>query len=374
MVALSLLFLIFLVTVCIILIFPPGKIQHDEGYKVEVRDLWGIVKLCQTSNFGKPHLTLRPANRSVEMFLNFPDADKMILSLPLKLKKQQKAREEYLNLFAKHDLQVFESKDHLTVHLDRKNEELGPLVANLYHKIFEARNADIVNFKVKLTSPDLRALAPFKRPIFKLNPDYKFIARSARHNGRSVIQIQISRILNAVYWLLYPPMIILSYKFFGLNVMCWTALAFFGFFTLYRTVGEKKKISDSWGNILYCLLIFVTLITQDTNLLQSIPSVMGTIMATISATLALGILEPKSESDKLQKHQEPQKFMMTQILVVLGGIGLFLMNEWVRRHYGFESWVWFFGFFRFELIILLCIIFIPVYLFYLYRKQNTAND
>jgi len=72
---LVLLFLIFLVTVIIIWVFPPDNMADEEGLKASVKDLWGVVKICQTSNFGKPSLKLKPAKRSVEMNLHFPDAD-----------------------------------------------------------------------------------------------------------------------------------------------------------------------------------------------------------------------------------------------------------------------------------------------------------
>lgn len=373
MLALVLLSLIFSVTIIIIWLFPPDTMQNAQGYKASVKDLWGVIRICQTSNFGKPSLTLRPAKRSVEMILDFPDTDRVCLSVPLLLKKQKQARKEYIELFTKHNLTSFESKNQVTVYLDRNDENLGHLVVHLYRKVFEASNTDTVNFTAKAVGADLRPLQLFKRPKYKINPDYKFEAPSARHKGKSASGIQISRVLNAVYWLLYPPMIILSYKFFDLNIMCWAALVFLGFFTFYRTVHQGKRLFDSWGNILYCILILATLVTHDARFLQSIPSGIGIGMAILSAALAVGILKPKSASDILQKERKPKEFIIFKSFWVFGGIGLFLINEWARKNLDLENWVWFFGLVRLELMIAMAAVFIPVYAIFLHKKVSDAN-
>ena len=373
MAVIILLCLIFVVTLIIIWVFPPDNMENDEGYKASVKDIWGVVKICQTSNFGRPSLTLRPAKRSVEMFLHFPDKDRLVLSLPLLLKKQKEAKEKYLKLFEDHNLTIFESKNQLTAYLDRNDDRLGHLVAHLYRKIFDASNADKVNFKVKAVSSDIRPLELFKRPKYKLNPDYKFEAASARHKGKSAQHVQISRVLNAVSWLLYPPVVILSYEFFGLNTMCLAVLIFLGFFIFYRTFHQGKRVFESWGNILYCILISATLFTHDDSFLQFIPSGVGISMAAVSGALAVGLAKPKSESDILQKQKKPKEFILFKTFWIFGGLGLLWINEWSRNTLDFESWVWFFGLVRLELMIAMTAIFVPIYAVFLFKKKDAIN-
>lgn len=370
MAILILLCLIFVITLIVIWVFPPDNMANEEGYKASVKDLWGIIKICQTSNFGKPSLTLSPAKRSEEMFLHFPDSERVSLSLPLLLKKQKEAKQDYIKLFEDHDLTFFESKNQLTAYLDRNDDKLGYLVAHLYRKVFDADNTDTVNFKVKAVSSDIRPLYIFKRPKYKLNPDYEFVAPSARHKGKSAHHVQTSRVLNAVSWLLYPPTIILSYEFFGLNVMCWTALIFFGFFTFYRTAHQGKRILESWGNILYCILILATLVTHKTNYLQFIPSGIGMSMAILSGALALGLVEPKSANDIRQKLKKPKEYIAFKTLWVFGGLGLFLFNEWARNTLDFERWIWFFGLVRIEWAIAITAVFVPIYALFLHKKKG----
>ena len=374
MLTLILLCMIFVVTLIVIWSFPPDTMVNEQDYKASVKDLWGVVKICQTSNFGKPSLTLRPSKRSVEMFLHFLDADRVSLSLPLLLKKQKAGKQDYMELFSDHGLTAFEAKNQLTAYLDRNDEKLGHLVALLYRKVFEASNTDTVNFQVKAVSSDLRPLQLFKRPKYKLNPDYKFKAPSARHKGKSAHQVQMSRILNAFSWLLFAPIIILSYKYSSLMTMCWAALIFFTFFLVYRTYYQKKRITENWGGIVHCGLLSATLITQDTNFLQFIPSTIGVFTAVLSGALVLGVLKPQSENEVMQKQNNPREYRFMKSFWVFGGLGLFAINEWARRSFDIESWIWFYGFMRIELVIVMTAVFAPAYaLFFLRKKNNVEN-
>jgi len=223
-----LLFVIFIVTVLIILIFPPSAMSEEEDFKASVKQLWGIAKICQTASFGMPSLILTPARRSVTLDLHFLDEDTVSMAMPLTLKKQQKAKAKYLALFEDHGLKAITLEKKLIVHLDRKDPELGQLIAHLYRALFDASDADTVKFKVKTLTSDMRILRYFGSPDYKWNEDYAFNAPSSRHKGKSLLRVQTARILGAVYFLLFPPLIILSYKAWGLMGMCWAALIFFG--------------------------------------------------------------------------------------------------------------------------------------------------
>lgn len=347
--------------------------SNGDGYKADVKDIWGVVKICQTSNFGKPIITLKPAKSIAEVLIHFPDTDRVSLSLPLRLEEQKNSKEAYIQLFSENGLIYFESKNQLTAYLDRKNETLGHTITHLYRKLFDASNTDTVNFSVRAVTSDLRPLSLFKRSKYKINPDYEFVAPSARHKGKSASHVQMSRFLNAVSWLLYPSIIILSYKFFGLNVMCLAGLVFFAFFTFYRVIHHKKRISDNWANIFNCCLLLATLVTRDINFLQSIPSAIGVYAAALSGALALGIVKPKSEKDTFHKQKKPKEFILFKVIWVFGGIGMFLINEWTRRHFDIEQWVWFFGFFRLELMIGILTIFTPIYAIFFYQKRDVTD-
>jgi len=372
---LILLFIIFILTVLLIVIFSPDKMGEEENFKAKVKDLWGIVKICQTASFGIPTLELKPAKRSVLLHLHFLDADTVSMSLPLLLKKQQKAKADYLKLFLNHNLKVFDLDNKLTVHLDRQNENLGELIAHLYREVFEASDADIVKFTAKTLKTDIKVFDRFKNSNNDFYDSYAFEAPSSQHRGKSALRVIMERILGAAYFLLYPPLIILSYKSGGLTGMSWAAIVFFGFFALYNPIYKKTSIFESMvrGSILYCVLLSATLATQNITFLQSIPSVIGISTALIAAALVLGIMQPKSEKDIMEKRERRREYIFKQSFWVLGGVGLLLMSEWARRSLSLEGWVWFFAFIRIELMIAMIVIFAPAYAFFLSTKKNTKN-
>ena len=372
--ALILLFLIFVITVVVILFFSPSVTGQEENFKTNVQNLWGVIKICQTASFGQPKLKLRPAKRSVDMDFIFLDDEMVRADLPLRLKKQQKAKASYLELFKSHNLKVVELDNNLTIYFNRKDEGLGRLIAHLYKEIFESADTDTVNFTATTLKADMRQLKLITAPNVKINDDHTFEATSSKYGGKSVSRVQTERILGAVYFLLYPPIVILSYKFLGLMSMCWAALIFFLFFAIYNPIYKKTSILDSFvkGSILYCILLSATLATQNIVFLQSIPSIIGISTAIIAGALALGFA-PKSKQNLLQKKKNPSAFRFMQIFWVIGGAGLFATSEWARRSLGTENWVSFFGFVRIELMIAMVIIFTPVYAMFLHSKQN-PND
>ena len=369
---LILLFVIFIVSVVFILIFSPNMMSEEEEFKAKVKDLWGIVKICQTASFGQPTLELKPARRSVLMDFHFLDDERVTMSLPLKLKKQQQVKGEYIELFEKHNLIFFELKNNVTVHLNRQDENFGQLVAHLYREIFGASEIDTVKCKVKTLKSDMRPFEIFKQDDVKFNDGYSFKAASSRHKGKSVLKVQTDRILNAVNILLYPPLIILSYKLWGLSGMCWAALIFFGFFVCHNLPFTKHSLAESLlkGSLLSCILLSATLITQNINFLQSIPSVIGAFTAIISGALAFGISAPQSERNIAHKQKDPEEFKFMQSFWIIGGLGLFIVSEWARRSFDVDKWVWFFGFVRIELMLAMVLVFTPAYALFLKAERN----
>ena len=373
--ALILLFLIFVITVVVILFFSPSVTGLEESFKINVQNLWGVIKICQTASFGQPKLKFRPAKRSVYMDLIFLDDEIVRADLPLRLKKQQKAKASYLELFKSHNLKVVDIDDNLTIYFNRKDEDLGRLIAHLYKEIFESDDTDTVNFTATTLKTDIRQLNLITAEYIKINDDYTFEATSSKYKGKSVSRVQTERILEAVYFLLYPPIVILSYQFLGLMGMCWAALIFFVFFAIYNPIYKKTSILDSFvkGSILYCILLSATLATQNIVFLQSIPSIIGISTAIMAGTLALGFA-PKSKQNILQKKRNSSEFKFMQIFWSIGGAGLFAASEWARRSLDIENWVSFFGFVRIELMIAMVIIFTPAYAMFLHSKQTTNNE
>jgi len=105
-----------------------------------------------------------------------------------------------------------------------------------------------------------------------------------------------------------------------------------------------------------------------------IPSVHGALMVALAGALALGVFEPKSQRNILHKQNNLREYKFMQSFWVIGGLGLLLINEWARRRFDIENWVWFFGLVRIEMMIAMIAVFAPAYALFLYSKRSTSSN
>ena len=370
----AIILLIFVITVVIILFLVPDTMGEEETFKADVKNICGFVKICQTCNFGQPSLELKPAKRSVLLDLRFLSDDVVSADFPLLLKKQQKQKASYSELFTKHNLRFVELKNKFTILFNRKDENLGELITHLYKELFDAGGADVVRFKAKTLKSDMNILRLHNEKRLKFTDGIE--SQSSKFDGKSIQRIKAERISGAVYYWLYPPLVILSYNLVGLMGMCWTSLVFFGFFAFSNLIHKKQSIALSLanGSILYCILLSATLITNNIVFLQSIPSIIGASVAIISIAKVLGLSKPKSKRDIMQKQKNPKEFIFMNSFWVIGGFGLLAINEWARRSLNIDDWVYFFGFVRIELMIAMILIFTPAYAVYLHKTGNWSGS
>jgi len=374
------LIVIFLAVLAIIILLAPGLEADKEVFNARVNQIWYAVNICRTAGLGSPALQLRHPKRDTLLKVDFPDADRVIVSLPLIRIEQQEAKSAFIELLSKRKLEITESiyADRypvLSVTLDRKDETLGHTIASLYRDIFKARSNYKVTLFIWTLRSDTNPLNLIFNHKFKPEPDAKFIASSARFQGKSVIRIQMERIVTAASLLLYPALMILSYEGKGATGMCWAGLAFYSFFFIYRKFYKRQLISDAqvWVNFLYAAAFAVVLGTEDLGILQSIPSLMGLITFLINLVLALNIFEPRNANEIQGKKADSERFRLLVSFWALGGLMLFAANEWARRTFSFEEWVWFFAFVRIELMLAMMIIFVPTFLLFLTMKEKAKE-
>lgn len=352
--------LIFLITIIGFWALPPDIMDSEKGLKISVKNLWGVVKICQSAYFGKPALVLVPAEKSIEMRIDFFDDERVSLSIPLRDKEQRQEKANYLKIFSKHNLTNFEASNQVTAYLNRKDKNLGELIGHIYKEVFDAGSNDTIKFTAKTLITDLNLLVSYENKNYKLSENHEFVSTSAKHKGKSVSKVQAARVLNAANWLLYPSTIIFSYKFFDLTAMCWAALIFLAFFTGYKIISQKKLISDCWGNLLLIGFFAATLFTQNTEFIQYTPTLSGIILSVMSCALAMNIIQPKGQSNIQLKENNPRQYKLNTSLGIVSGIVLVIAGEWSRRNLHFDEWVAFFAFLRIEFILGMLVAAIPV--------------
>ena len=374
------LFILFLVVLTVIFLLPPDRMSDKEVFKAKVSQIWCAVNICRTAGLGEPLLQIRSPKGFDLLKIDFPDKDTVNVSLPLIQIEQRDMKTAYLEIFAERDFDVTESiyaenYPVLNISLDRKTENLGQLITSLYQKLFHARIGDKVSLTVWTLKTDMGPLRNMFTHKLKPNENAKFVATSARFSGRHAYRIQMDRIILVANILLYPLVIILSYKGFGLTGLGWAGLAFFGFFFIYRTFYQKKPILSSpvWANLLYCGVFASTLVTQQTQTLQLTPSILAGLGALIYTLFALNILEPQLKNEIQTKRIDPKRYKLMTYCQIFAGFLLFGANEWARRALSFDQWVWFFGLLRIELTVAALIIVLPI-LFVVLKIQTKATE
>lgn len=365
----------FLIISGIIWLLPPDRMAEEEKFRPKIREIEPIITLCQTALYGQPKIRLLPPKQEMTLNLDFSNPETVMLSLPLRVVRQELAKAQYLDVFAKHGLGVKEhrnghNQEVLSVSLDRNDEALSFTIISLYKDLFEAKDYDAVNLYVRTLKSDSYALSALKNNI-DINPDYKFKSQSQRYEGKSVRKILFSRILMAANILLFPVMIVLTYKSFGFTGMCWAALCFFALLAGARIIAGQKLFEKSrFQSLPFLGLLIATLVTGQTVWVKFIPSVAGGLLASYGVAQLLGVAK-----NQFSEFNDKQSHRILQIAVVVLGLGFLLMSEWARRTMNQDSWVWFFGFMRFEWMLLALMVMSPVFLLLdqMFKSENQLD-
>jgi len=352
----------FVIISAIILLTPPDRMAEEEKFRPKLRDIGPAVTLCKTAVFGRPKIRLLPPNQEVTLNLEFSTPDLVKLSVPLRQVRQQIAKSRYLDVFAEHGLAVEEHINSqnqmvLSANLNRSDESLTDTIISIYKTLFEAKDHHAVNLYVSTLKLDSNAFLAFRdRNQFHSDHEYKSVSTS--FEGKSIRTILFSRIIETGNVLLYPVTIILSFMNFGVIGMCWAALVFFMVVLSARFL-SRKTLSNKYGfrSLSYLGLIGATLLTGKSEWIKLAPSVFGVIIALDGAAQILGFRKNRLEFSNDNRWAGK----VSQTVMIIIGLALFLFNEWARRTMNLDSWVWFFGFVRFELMILAALLLAPAF-------------
>lgn len=359
---LTALWVLFLLISVIIWLQPPDRMAEEMKLRPKLRDIGPLVNLCQTAKFGSPSIRLLPPRQEINMELNFDRPEFVTLTVPLLLDNQREEKSRYLDVFAEQGLKVQDGKNEfnqtvLSTVFDRQDENLTFTIRSLYRALFNAKDYHAVNVYVRTLQSDYYTLLSLKNNV-EIQTDYEFKSQSQRFDDKSVKEILGGRILETGNILLYPVVIVFSYMNFGIAGMCWAALIFFALVFTARYL-LRRNLSDnySYKSLPYLGLICATLLTGNLHWVQYVPSVFGVFLISDAGAQFLGSKKNAVESNGNVRDVG----RASQIVLIIVGLGLILFNEWARRSMNFDSWVWFFGFVRFEIAIVGVMLLVPIF-------------
>lgn len=369
---LTALWVLFLIISVIIWLKPPDRMAEELKLRPKLRDIGPLVSLCQTAKFGSPSIRLLPPRQEMTMDLTFDRPGYVTLTVPLLLDTQKEEKSRYLDVFAEQGLDVQSSKNEfnqiiLRTIFARQDENLTFTIMSLYRALFGAKDYHAVNVYVRTLQSDYYTLLSLKNNV-EIQPDYEFNSQSQRFEDETVREILLSRILETGNILLYPVAIVVGYMKFGVAGMCWAALAFFATVFVARFF-LRRNLNDnySYRSLPYLGLIGATLLTGNLQWIQYIPSIFGVFLILDPVARFLGFKKEQNKSNGNVRGLG----RASEITLMIVGLGLIVFNEWARRNMSFDSWVWFFGFVRFEIAMVGVILLVPVFaLIYGFSKNE----
>lgn len=366
--ALSLVFVLaFIITVALIHAFGPAAMMSEaRTYRVAVPDIRHAVELCRTAAFGRPTLTLRPYRRRVTLKLEFLDDDRVLVIVPLILKKQRADMARIRTLLETCGTEVFDyAPDGETIYLrawlDRSDGALGEVVVWLYRALFDAGQADRLEVKLRTLRTDGTNADLVFEHGGKVKEGATLTSRSQALLGRSVRWVLVSRSWLAANLLLYPPMLLGLYALFGLPGVAWGVLGFAlsGTTLRYLKHGPLALDADTLAVGSIAGVAAASLATGEFSYLKGLPLLIG-LWGSIKAGGKL--LEAMDGPAGCEGGQcgTPRANMMVAIAFLVINLGVVALGEWARVSLGTDDWVRFFVFLRYEMMAAMLVLMLPV--------------
>ena len=368
----------FIFAASLILLFRPYRMADAQTYRTELEKVRWALSICQTTVFGRPVVTLRPNRRQVTMRLEFQCETRVLLVMPLVLKKQQADKDRLLALLREAgDEVVAYAPNGQTVYLratlDRTDEALPETVERLYAEAFGVEAGAKTNIEVETLAVDGSLFHMLFKQSAKPKEGRLPRSNSRRHGGHTTRAIMLRRLMFAANLLLYPPMINLIHHLAGLrgvaSAVFVLAVVVFGrsmakWWTSDREHNAMQVVHDHAGGLTAATLSGIAFSTGDMTYLFYLPMAFGAHVCWHAANNYRRSMETASAgaSDAGSTGRWPTERWAALLCMSLGVLVVFL-GIWARTALTPDQWVRFYAFLRLELILGIFAVALPVIVF-----------
>lgn len=361
--ALSLVFVfIFLVALAIILLRAPDAMMDAPAkFRIALPDLRHAVHLCQSAAFGRPTLTLRPYRRRVTMRLKFIDEDKVLVVIPLILKKQKAKLARLTELLETAGTEVFHYAPdgeslYLRAWLDRSDEALADVVEWLYRAVFEAGEADRLQFEVRTLKTDAGLLDLLYAHGGRMKPGKTARSQSAYLDGKTSRAIVLDRCWRAANLLLYPPVLLGLYAVLEMRGLAW-GVAWLAASALLRAhVRGNIGAGDVWVwvNLAMIGVAMTCLQSNDFSAMRGLPMLYG-----VAGCVGAGRAWAAAVRGEHGGFNTVKGYKAVSMAMLVASLGVVAASEWARVALGTDEWVRFFVLIRYEFLAAFLVVALP---------------
>lgn len=337
------------------LLFPKG--DGKEEWRGRIGDIDLVVAILATANLGARRLRLSVSRRVTYLLVDF-EARAAVVSLPIVTARQKKHKDELLGLMARsgeeggvHEDESGQSS--FSVRLQGEPEQIAERLKSLFLKIFDVDENRVLEYTVQSHRADLRELWHRQSRSTGTAHEGAPIAATAGRTEKEMAGYPSGCLFAIAELLLLPIPFLLAYA--------WSDIFFASVVVLVMLGGRIafEFIKQGWtlrplANINWIVTLggcALTVYFREPYMLQLVPTVLCGIMA-IAAFLPLfkgrTVLDDRTPDAQIRNLRG--RLLVTASVVVACVIGA-LINEYLRTNVSLDHWVWYFAYFRLELLL-----------------------
>lgn len=351
------------------------KGDSKSEWRGPIGDLDLVVAILGTAKLGARRLRLSVSRRVTYLLMVF-EAQAAIVTLPIITARQKKHKDELFELMARsgEDGSVQEDKSgqsSYSVRLEGEPEQIAERLKDLFLKVFDVDSNRVLEYSVQSHWLDLVELSHWKSGATEASPEKAPIAATT---DRAVNAKAESRrdLFSLALFLLAPIPFLLAYGWFDIFLASIVALVMLGGRIVFKLIKQgwtlRPLANANWIIMLGgCAL---TVCFREPYMLQLVPTVLCGVWA-IGAFLPLfrGRTVCDDGTPGVQSLKFRDRLFLTSAFVVTCIIGA-LVNEYLRANASLDYWVWYFAYFRLELLLGFVVTIMPIAAWVLPRNAN----
>jgi len=356
-----------------------GPLAIAEVRKGKVDDLDLILSVLMTAEGIEPYLIMKVPRRVTSVKMTFSDS-RVRLEMPLVTRHQQSHRERYLAILRdlKLNAQVSnQDSDHDTLEweIEGTPAETSAIIKDAFVRLFEVDPGRALEFRAFAHAWDQKVIDQALQGPRSGDDELPTAATQGRQESSSdETRAGCMKLVAGV--LLLPLPFMAAYLKFGYIAASAVLVAIIVCREAYLRWKGSKRGSRFAGALktVVLLLTGTTIFVHDPFYLQLIPTAVLSILA-VAEVLAVSFDLPQLSAFDPKEPGSPRPArMLLSFAIIATCVGAVAMNEYLRTNLTLDAWVWFFAFFRIELILGFLVTSIPLIYYMVQHIPRTDGD
>ena len=345
--------------VCFVLLIGVGWVislvpNSEKSWKGRIKGLDVILSVLMTAKGYEPRLLMQVPRRVTWLKMTFPESS-IRCEVPLITRLQQSRKERYLSLLRDLALQPKVARkesdqDVLNFRAEGPPSRVSAVIKEAFLKLFEVEPTRSLEFRATVNPLDWNVI---EEGLQGLRPGDKAdspVAVTNRYVSDGSSNTAVGCIWSLAGFLLLPVPFVFAYLEFGVAAASATLMAIL----LCREIYRRWKDTKTGFRFVDSLIMLVlglagtTIALGDPIYLQLMPSI---VLSVAAVAELLPVSSKVSSLWETPSETLPRigRLLLSAAIVTtcMGGIAL---NEYLRATASLDTWIWYFAFFRIELV------------------------